>query len=169
MIENNDKIDLRLTIYSYAEQFRIAIDKVIQNNYIFKDIQMQDFPAGSCMYASKLLGCHLLNNGFQNLYRIYDGTYYDYKSKSFNLFSLKNEQSHAWLEVEGYYVDITGDQFMNRLPVDVSKKGIDNFYLCFTSERKREKITYDEFFYINKEDLYIIENFIKKHNIFYII
>ncbi len=143
----------------------MAIDQLMKNNYVFKNCQMQDFPLGSCMYASQLLGCYFINIGCQNLYRIFDGTYYDYKSKAINLFSLQNEQSHAWLEVEGFYVDITGDQFKNRLPVDVSKKGEDNFYSCFSSERKREKLTSEEFYYINNEDLFMIEKCLKNNNI----
>lgn len=57
-----------------------------------------DFPRGSCMDASILLGVLIERNGFGE----------------FNLVSALDDiksSSHAWLENESHVIDITADQF----------------------------------------------------------
>jgi hypothetical protein len=72
-------------------------DEVVKKSYI----GFNDFPCGACMDASILLGVLLEINGF--------GEY--------QLVSASNEKgnwfSHAWLENDEYFIDITADQFHN--------------------------------------------------------
>lgn len=69
---------------------------------------------GCCGDSSNLLAAYLADQGFHN---------FDYV---LGYFKRPNGPSHAWLEGEGLIIDITGDQFIDRVqdglpPVFVSR------------------------------------------------
>lgn len=68
---------------------------------------LQGFPSGCCGVASELFG-HYLNtqHGLQAEYVCGD----------------LDGSSHAWLELDGVVIDITGDQFDGRPPVFIAVK-----------------------------------------------
>lgn len=67
----------------------------------------RQFPAGTCGDISDILAEYLYKQGINDI---------DYVSGSAD-----NQQSHAWLEVSGYIIDITADQFPDcRDPVIVT-------------------------------------------------
>lgn len=59
---------------------------------------LRDFPLGSCGDACLLLARFLKDHGFG------DATY---------IWGRRGPYSHAWLEFEGFQVDITADQFVS--------------------------------------------------------
>lgn len=65
---------------------------------------LNSFPNGSCFLSSSLLGMYLQQQGAENV-----------KLISANVDSDESPyiKSHAWLEVDDKYVDITGSQFSN--------------------------------------------------------
>ncbi|HPC51831.1 MAG TPA: hypothetical protein PLV05_01885 [Verrucomicrobiota bacterium] len=80
-------------------RFRFAIESCDKS---LLPITFRDFPSGSCGDAALLLGCYLRERGLGEFEHVTgergvaaDGTW----------------QSHAWLERNGVFVDITSDQF----------------------------------------------------------
>ena len=68
------------------------------------DYLFERFPKGCCGNVSHPLGCFLISQGYENVRyiageRTVDGQY----------------QTHAWLEWDGWIIDITVDQFTDRL------------------------------------------------------
>ena len=61
---------------------------------------MTGFPRGACGYASKLLARYLEEQGFGPATLMANARR-----------GRRGEQSHAWLEVSGWFIDITADQF----------------------------------------------------------
>ena len=61
-----------------------------------------EFPKGCCGDASNIIGCYLISQGFKNV-RYIEGV------------RKANEQAptHAWLEWDGWIIDITADQFID--------------------------------------------------------
>jgi len=156
MIEPNNERELILNL---ATTFRLAIEAA-KTEYQFKDCRMKNFPSGSCDAASSLLGIYFLENRYTEVFRIIDGEYHDDESSKRNFYGLEDEQSHAWLEVNGYYVDITGDQFLHRLPVDVSPKWEGYFYNCFTKRKRNQLIFEHRKYLINNDDYDKIKSFL---------
>ncbi len=60
------------------------------------------FPKDMCEFASNLLGRYLIGEGFENV---------QYVCGSRRLKERHNDQRHAWLEAQGFIIDITADQF----------------------------------------------------------
>ena len=65
---------------------------------------LNSFPHGSCFLSSSLLGMYLKQQGAENVKLI---------SANVDVEESPDIKSHAWLEVDGEYVDITGSQFSN--------------------------------------------------------
>lgn len=82
--------------------FRNAIESAIENNE--KGEFFRKFPTGQCGNTSDLLAQYLIDNGIGPITYVC-GTYYGY--------SIEENCSHAWLNVNGLVVDITCDQFKN--------------------------------------------------------
>lgn len=78
----------------HARDFRGALDRL---NWSSMPTNFRQFPAGTCGDISDILAEYLYKKGFNDI---------EYVSGSAD-----NHQSHAWLEVAGYIVDITADQF----------------------------------------------------------
>jgi hypothetical protein len=85
--------DLKTTV----EEFRAAIERCDSRSL---PAQMEGFPRGCCGDATLLLGTHLAVLGF--------GTFI-YVAGERGIGS--DWTSHAWLEGEGFLIDITADQF----------------------------------------------------------
>lgn len=60
------------------------------------------FPKDMCEFASNLLGRYLTGEGIADV---------RYVCGSRRLRARHNDQRHAWLEVQGFIIDITADQF----------------------------------------------------------
>jgi hypothetical protein len=81
-----------------ATEFRAGIEK---SEVSLLPYCMRNFPRGSCGDASLLLGTYLTEKGFGEFSYIcrvcYDGS--------------PNWNSHAWIQKENLFIDITSDQF----------------------------------------------------------
>lgn len=91
------------SLESLVYRFRAAIEAAYDKNLLADDILFRRFPKGCCGDASVLLGHYLLENGIETDYVC--GTYYG--DDTFD------RQSHAWLQINGIVIDVTGDQFQN--------------------------------------------------------
>lgn len=88
-----------------AIDFRKAIDHALKAGDFYRSV-IASFSIGFCGYTSDLLQRYLGEKGIATRY--VSGTYHDS--------STDDSQSHAWLELtNGTIVDITGDQFRNKL------------------------------------------------------
>lgn len=67
-----------------------------QVNWSKMPAQFQEFPLGTCGDISDILAEHLYSNGFNSI---------DY------VCGFYNGRSHAWLEINGYAIDVTANQF----------------------------------------------------------
>ncbi|MBQ6483288.1 MAG: hypothetical protein IJI45_19460 [Anaerolineaceae bacterium] len=90
-MEIPNKVDNQILI-TLATQFRKAIE-----NTPNLDIPLDQFPKGACGTTCDLLAEWLWEHGIESSY---------YCGKRSN-----GGYTHAWLEVEGFIIDITGDQF----------------------------------------------------------
>lgn len=80
-----------------ATEFRRALLACPKDEFSgFQRRRLQNFPKQSCDVASLLLAYHLRDHGFQNIERV---------------FGYLGNESHVWLEVDGWIVDVTADQF----------------------------------------------------------
>lgn len=88
-------------VYEVALEFRNGIVNANLNGEFKGDRFIESFPKGNCGIASNLLGRYLLERyGIRSWYTSGE---------------IKND-SHVWLTLEDHYiVDITGDQYKNRL------------------------------------------------------
>lgn len=68
------------------------------------------FPRGCCQFASRILGLYLIRElKLVPVEIVCNGT--RYLQDKLDEFDRPVEQSHAWLEVGGFIIDITADQF----------------------------------------------------------
>lgn len=85
-------------ILLYLERARYYFEKLAKQptgNYLF-----ERFPKGCCGNVSHILGCFLISQGYKNVrYVAGERTVND------------QYQIHAWLEWDGWIIDITADQF----------------------------------------------------------
>lgn len=121
-------------IMTTAIAFRNAIEASIENGEFANDIFLSCFPNGCCGECSDLLAHHLLLQGINSKYVC--GSYY-YDDPEIG------PQSHAWLDIDGLIVDITGDQFKNKkefmyydTPVYVGE--MDGFHKLFEVDEVRD-------------------------------
>ena len=74
-------------------EFRAALDQI---NWATMPIGFKNFPSGTCGDISDILAEHLYLQGIENIEYVCG----------------KNENgTHAWLEIDGFAVDVTADQF----------------------------------------------------------
>ncbi|AXI60063.1 hypothetical protein DLD99_06135 [Pseudomonas kribbensis] len=95
---------LRSAVLELATSFRLAVEIVVDTGNV--PMHIQGFPRGCCGIISELMGeyCNTLGIG-----------------EVFYVCGMKDGASHAWLEVDGLIVDITGDQFSDRPGIYVDK------------------------------------------------
>lgn len=93
------------SIQTLISNFRHAVDLAKNNGEFDNDFSFNHFPRGCCGDASDLLGEYLLEHGVQSTYVCGNRDFDDPE---------EGVQSHAWLLVNGWIADITGDQFSNR-------------------------------------------------------
>ncbi len=84
------------TIHTSSRRFRSALDSVRRHEFKSAQLGSNDFPKGASSDASLLLGIYLLNE---------HGVDCDYVAASDG-----SGSSHAWLEHEGLFIDITADR-----------------------------------------------------------
>ena len=98
----NKKIN-RIDIYNLACELRTAMNSAYKNGVFDNEVELQQFPRGSCVMSSCFLGEYLMEHGITTRY--VNRTYY-YGKTSWE------SQAHTWLEINPrLIVDITGDQF----------------------------------------------------------
>lgn len=107
-----------------ACQFRKAIEKATEKGE--EGLFFREFPKGQCGNASDLLAQFLIDNGYSSIEYVCGN--YDEHSE--------DKQSHAWLNVDGTVVDITGDQFKyHQKPLQNNRSvyvgPLDDFYKAF--------------------------------------
>lgn len=87
-----------------AISFRKAIEEAINNNEVFSIPAFKYFPNGCCDDACDLLAFYLKQHFIDSI-KI-NGSYVGNDKENYN-------QHHVWLQVDDFFVDITGDQFKN--------------------------------------------------------
>ena len=95
---------LRSAVFQLAGAFRSAVETMVQTGNV--PMHIQGFPRGCCGIISELMGDYLNTVGI---------------GEFFYVCGMKDGASHAWLEVDGLIVDITGDQFADRPGIYVDK------------------------------------------------
>ncbi|WP_426215754.1 hypothetical protein [Pseudomonas sp. DWRC2-2] len=95
---------LRSAALELATSFRLAVQIIVETGNV--PMHIQGFPRGCCGIISELMGDYLNTVGI---------------GEFFYVCGMKDGASHAWLEVDGLIVDITGDQFSNRPGIYVDK------------------------------------------------
>lgn len=91
-------------MFELANAFRTAVEAVIKTGDI--PVHIQGYPSGCCGIISELMGDYFNTLGV---------------GEFFYVCGVKEGSSHAWLEVDGLIVDITGDQFPARPRIYVDK------------------------------------------------
>lgn len=121
-------------LYREASAFRKAIKTSIKCGDI-TETNLRQFPFGCCGYASDLLQRYLFEIGVSTLY--YSGQYgYGWTA-----------ENHAWLETSnGIVIDITGDQFKDKVP----------YFACPVYVGPRENGFHDQF--VLKKPIYYHED-----------
>lgn len=87
-------MSLEKLVYNFREAI-IAAKKNNESGELFRK-----FPVGQCGHTSDILAQYLIDNGISSVTYV-NGTYYDND----------NSHAHTWLLVNGWVIDITGDQF----------------------------------------------------------
>jgi hypothetical protein len=77
-----------------AQAARSALQRYVSDT---QDFMFDSFPRGTCGPVSELLGRYLMEAGFKDVMYVCG--------------ERQDKGSHAWLEVGGIVLDITGDQF----------------------------------------------------------
>ena len=75
-------------------RFRAAIESMDAKEF-GESTWFSNFPRGCCGDAAELLSKYLIDNNIKTHY----------------VSGMRSGQSHAWLEYDGYIIDITADQF----------------------------------------------------------
>lgn len=89
--------NIRGRLHELADRFRRALLTCPKDEFSsFLQRRLEDFPTQSCDVASLLLAYYLRDQGF---------------GKVDCMFGAFDWENHAWLEVDGFAVDITADQF----------------------------------------------------------
>lgn len=79
-----------------------------------------NFPSGSCGSTASIIAEYLINKGIENIEYVC---------------GVRNNDSHAWLEINGMIIDITGDQFVDGVDgVFISSNR--DFHDQFTSQKR---------------------------------
>jgi hypothetical protein len=87
-------------IEAAATQFRSALDGI--DRALWEHIHINNFPRGACGHCAELLARYL-HDRF--------GVIPDYVSHNLDRGDGALEDGHAWLELNGFLIDISGDQF----------------------------------------------------------
>jgi hypothetical protein len=94
----------KLELHQLATKFRKAILSCPRANFsAYQRKHLQDFPTQSCDVASLLLAYYLREKGCEIVEKV----------SGCRNFGRPDEECHAWLEVDGWIVDITADQFQD--------------------------------------------------------
>jgi len=99
-------------------KFRDAIENT---NRGFLPITFRNFPSGACGDTCQILAEHLKGMGF--------GDFFYISGKR------EDSRSHAWLEKDGFVIDLTSDQF-NELDMPVYYGPINDWYRSFSEESR---------------------------------
>ncbi|MBL0385622.1 hypothetical protein JJB07_03070 [Tumebacillus sp. ITR2] len=85
-----------MKLTQFASRFRRMMEKCDPSE-LLQIPALSRFPRGACGDTSDLLAMYLVDNGFSNVSYVC---------------GMDGSQSHAWLEFDGWLVDITADQFV---------------------------------------------------------
>lgn len=123
------------TLEGLVYEFRAAIDQANAQGEFAFDQSFLRFPCGCCGDASELLAQYLLEHGIRSTY-VCGNRYFDDPEEG--------TQSHAWLRVDGLIIDITGDQFCDR----ISYYNYDQRVYIGPGD------AFHDLFYVNKRDIH---------------
>ena len=88
----------RETLFAAVSDFRAALDRIPQA--VWEQYLAGSYPRGACGHCSEMLIRYLrLRFEIEPIYA------------SGNVRGLVDGETHAWIEHDGYYIDITADQF----------------------------------------------------------
>lgn len=100
-----------------VERFRSAMEHC----HALLGPPFEGFPRGCCGNAAVILAAYLKDEGFGE---------FAYVSG----WSIEKDVSHAWLERDGYIIDVTADQFQDRANCSMVTEDI-NWYSQFSDHR----------------------------------
>ncbi|MBE7660467.1 hypothetical protein [Tenacibaculum finnmarkense] len=104
-----------------ALEFRKLLEEEIKS---IESFEFEFFPLGSCSASSMLLSSFLKKRGF-GVFKL--------------VLSKRNEKTHAWLQNDSLYIDVTADQFEdNKEKVIVEKKENSLFHMGFQITSTRD-------------------------------
>ncbi len=125
-----------------SRNFRKAIENACKDDKL-NEYPFNKFPKDCCDNASILLGRYLLEKGYEcNIIR---GVYFENHYEEDRQYSINNY--HVWLDVDGFYVDITADQFLRNPVFYKYKKYLTPCFVGLSNE-------FFEFFRIKDDDVY---------------
>jgi hypothetical protein len=101
VLRESEPASIKRELLRLATEFRHAIQRSDNVPEALRS-RFQSYPKDMCEYASNLLGRYLTGEGFENV---------RYVCGSRRLIARHNDQRHAWLEAQGFIIDITADQF----------------------------------------------------------
>lgn len=97
----------------FCVDVRKALENMTKKDHMWtSSFASSNFPMGCCGDTSRLLA-YLLYQQFGIVPKLLSGIYYEFEHK-LPASGLSNENSHAWLVVNGMIVDLTADQFNDR-------------------------------------------------------
>jgi hypothetical protein len=128
---------LRSSVLELAHGFRSAVEAVIKTSGA--PMHIQRYPHGCCGIISELMGDYF------NTLDIGEFLY---------VCGMKDGASHAWLEVGGLIVDITGDQFPGRPSIYVDEP--DAWYSEWEQDIKHPAIHEPSAFFYGEERQFLM-------------
>ena len=129
---------LRSSVLELAQCFRSAVEVVVKTGNV--PMHIQGFPRGCCGIISELMGDYF------NRLDIGEFLY---------VCGMKDGASHAWLEVGGLIVDITGDQFAGRPGIYVDE--LDAWYSEWEQDIKHLAIHDSSAFFYGEERKFLMQ------------
>ena len=123
------------TLEELVMEFRRAIQSLVDEGFWFGICINDRFPRGACDDSSMLLAAYLTDNGFPGALRI---------SGSKGSWAEDDFESHAWLQLNGRLIDITGSQFEGYNQPEILIAESDKFLETFTIDKEPRLADYRE-------------------------
>ncbi|EPB3091688.1 hypothetical protein ACRFDB_004445, partial [Vibrio vulnificus] len=98
--------------------FRRVMECLNPSDFVGTSLSVSKFPSACCDDSSQILAAYLTDNGFSGAALIRG----EYGGKSEEL------HSHVWLDLDGFKIDVTADQF--------NKRGYDNPSVIIAQENE---------------------------------
>ncbi|MCS4493559.1 hypothetical protein NXS97_04980 [Pantoea sp. B623] len=113
---NNDRGIMSIMIDEvtrFCKDVRVILEETDKNVHYFNaSFAVSSFPSGCCGDTSRVLA-YLLCQQFDVITQVVSGKYYEDEHEGVEC-GLSNGNSHAWVQLGEYIIDLTADQFQDR-------------------------------------------------------